>query len=63
MDGTEAREAPDARAALQRVTTQLAELQRRLLDTPNDDFATRHGLRTSQDQLRAEAAARPPAGP
>jgi hypothetical protein len=55
--GADAPGAPDPRAALQRVVLQLAEIQRRLLDTPGDDLAARHALRTVQDQLRAEAAA------
>jgi hypothetical protein len=38
-------------------TVQLAEIQRRLLDTPSNDFATRNALRRSQDDLRAEAVA------
>jgi hypothetical protein len=56
--GTEdASGAPDPLAALQMVTVQLAEIQRRLLDTPDDDFATRNALRRAQDELRTEAAA------
>lgn len=48
--------APDPLVALQAINVQLAEIQRQLLDTPNDDFATRNALRRMQDDLRAEAA-------
>ncbi len=48
---------PNPFVALQAVTVQLAEIQRQLVDTPNDDFATRNALRRAQDDLRAEAAA------
>jgi hypothetical protein len=46
----------DTHAVLQRLTVQLAEIQRQLLEIPADDYATRHALRTAQDHLRAEAA-------
>lgn len=49
--------APDPLVVLQAVNVQLAEIQRQLLETPNDDFATRNALRRAQDDLRAEAAA------
>lgn len=48
--------APDLLVALQAINTQLAEIQRQLLETPNEDFATRNALRRAQDDLRAEAA-------
>lgn len=53
---TEEPGALDPLVALQAVNVQLAEIQRRLLETPNDDFATRNALRRAQDDLRAEAA-------
>jgi hypothetical protein len=49
-------DAADPSVALRAVTVQLAEIQRQLLHTPDDDFATRHALRSAQDDLRAEAA-------
>ena len=36
------------------ITAELADIQRRLLDLPDDAFAERYGLQKRQDELRAE---------
>ena len=36
------------------ITSELADIQRQLLDLPDDAFAERYGLQRRQDELRAE---------